>query len=163
MSEGNNSQRSLLWNFNTIFYLLMSLPGIGLITASFLVNQNTPPEDGHRLSILLLVVGVFFILTNGVAFVFHFITNKNLSEIKLNGIAGTAIILEVHETGTRINGRPRLKFLLEVSDGFNPVRELEHYEVVPLLKIATLKKNAQVQVKVHPYKPEKILLLFDEA
>ncbi len=163
MNKDINSQRSPIWNFNTIFFLLMSLPGIALITASFLVNQDTTAEDGHRLNTLLLIMGVFFLLTNGAGFVFNFITNKKLNEIRLNGIIGTATILEVQETGTKINGIPQLKFLLEVNDGFNPVRELEHYEVVPLLKIAELKKNTQVQVKVHPKYPGKVLLYLDEA
>ena len=162
MNKEQDNQKSLLWNFNTFFYLLMSLPGIGLITASFLVKQNTTPESGPKLSILLLFIGIFFLLTNGAAFAYNLIKNMNLKEIKLNGISGTATIIEVTETGTKINGVPRFRFILEVIDGFNPIRELEHYEVVPLLKIAELKKGNQVQVKVHPNKPGQIFLLLDE-
>ncbi len=152
-------KKPLLWNFNTIFSLLMTLPGIGLITASFLVNQETQTGDGHPLNLFLLILGAFFLLTNGTVFAFHFISNKSKIELMQHGHAGTAIILDIKETGTRINGMPRLKFLLEVNDGFNPVREVQHCEVVPLLKIAALKKDMQVQIKVHPRKTDKILVL----
>lgn len=151
----------LLWNFNKILFLLMALPGIGMIAASFLVSKDALTDDGYPLNFFLLFLGAFFLLTNGVVFGFFFLSNKNKLEMMQDGLTGTARILDIQETNTRVNGMPRLKLLLEVNDGYNPVRKVEHRMVVPILKIAALKKDMEVPIKVHPRKPGKILVLFD--
>ncbi|MCD4707701.1 MAG: hypothetical protein K8S62_08170 [Candidatus Sabulitectum sp.] len=160
MAETERSE-PLLWNFNKSFLLLMVLPAIGLIAASFLVSKDALTDDGYPLNIFLLILGAFFLLSNATVFLFLFISNRNKLEMIQNGFPGTARILEIQETNTRVNGMPRLKFILEVNDGYNPARKIEHRMVVPVLKIATLKKGMEVQIKVHPRKPGMILLLFD--
>ncbi|MCK5841748.1 MAG: hypothetical protein KAH31_06255 [Candidatus Sabulitectum sp.] len=155
----HNHSRLSLWSFETTVSLLMALPGIGMIVASFLVGRGTSEEQS--LSLLLLVLGSSFLLINGIVFALYFTGNRNRVQLMQYGISGTARILDLREERRRINGRPVYKFKLEVNDGFYPVREIEHRKVIPLLKVASLRKDMNVQIKVHPKKPGKILLLLD--
>lgn len=155
-SEGD---RPNLWNFETIVSLLIALPGIGMIIASFLVNNDS--YEGQHLSFILLLLGSFFTLINGIVFALYFISNRKKVQLMQYGISGTARVLDFVEENRRINGRPVFKFKLEVNDGLNPVREVEHRKTIPLVKIASLKKNMIVRVKVHPDKPDRIFILLD--
>ena len=106
------------WGINPFLFGILMLPAIGLITASFLVDAGSLTDDGYPLDIFLLILGGFFFLIDTSLIVFFTLNNKRKKYLIEHGLNGKATILQIHETGTRINGIPRYKLLLEVNDGY---------------------------------------------
>ncbi len=150
-----------LWGINPFLFGILMLPAIGLITASFLVDENSLTDDGYPLDTFLLALGGFFFLIDTSLIMFFALNNTRKKYLIEHGLNGKARVLQIQETGTRINGIPRYKLLLEVNDGYNPVRTLSVSQLIPLHKLHFLKVNEEISVKVHPRKPGKVLVILE--
>jgi len=139
--------------------LLMMLPGFGLIIASFLVSPDALTDDGHPLNVFLLVMGGFFIVVDLALVGFIALRNRTKMEFARNGLSGTAEVLSMSETGTTINDMPMIKMRLKVNDGYRPVREVTHKQVFSYLTLRDIHVGDTLNVKVHPRKPDKLMIL----
>jgi len=158
MQYANRDDLSI-WNFNTIASFLLTLPGIGLITASFFLSNDSSNVNGASVNLILLSVGTFFFLISSTVFILFLVSNRSRIQLIQHGLCGTARILDFIETNGKVNGMPILELKLEVNDGYHPQREIEEKVVVPLQIISALKKNMKIEIRVHRQKPDTILLL----
>ena len=150
-----------LWGINPFLFGILMLPAIGLITASFLVDENSLTDDGYPLDTFLLVLGGFFFLIDSSLMILLTLNNTRKKYLIEHGLNGKATVLQIHETETRINRIPKYKLLLEVNDGYNPVRTLSVSQLIPLHQLHSLKVNEEISVKVHPEKPNKVLVILE--
>jgi len=87
---------------------------------------------------------------------------REAKEIERLGVEGEATVVSVHETGVRVNGVPMLKLELDV-EGPAGIERVAKRELVPEGVRAWLKEGSTLPVKVHPSRPGKIAIAWDEA
>jgi hypothetical protein len=158
MTEAKGGSISL-WSVNVRWMLLFMLPGVAMIVASFFVPENATTDDGHPLDTFLLLMGGFFVVVDLALVGFVSMRNRARMDFARNALSGTAEVLEMSETGTRINDMPMVKFRLRVNDGYRPVREVVHKQVLSYLDLRDIHVGDTINVKVHRRKSGKLLIL----
>ncbi|MFO7949301.1 MAG: hypothetical protein R6U36_02925 [Candidatus Fermentibacteraceae bacterium] len=158
MTEGGGGRISL-WQVNWKFMLLFMLPGVAMIVASFFVPEDATTDDGYPLDTFLLLFGAFFIVADLGVIGFLSLRNKAKMDFARNALSGTAEVLEMSETGTRINDMPVVRFTLRVNDGYRPVRQVVHKQLLSYLDLRDIHVGDTLDVKVHKSKPDKLLIL----
>ena len=76
--------------------------------------------------------------------------------ILLNGVPGTARVLQLTDTGTTVNDNPMAKVLLEVQMQNQTPYQAQVQMLVPRLKLAQIQPGMSVMVKVDPVDPSKV-------
>jgi len=158
MTEGKGGNISL-WSINWRSMLFFMIPGIGLIVASFLVPEDALTDDGHPLDTFLLIMGGLFVVMNLGVIGFTKLRNKSKMDFARNALSGTAEVLEMSETGTQINDMPMVRFRLRVNDGYRPVREVTHKQVMSYLDLRDIHVGDTRNVKVGKKRPNKLVIL----
>jgi hypothetical protein len=158
MTEAKGGSISL-WSVNVRWMLLFMLPGVGLIVASFLVPEDALTDDGHPLDTFLLLMGGFFVVVDLAVIGFVKLLNRTKMDFARTALSGTAEVLEMSETGTQINDMPMIRFRLRVNDGYRPVREVVHKQVMSYLTLRDIHAGDTLNVKVGKSKPDKLVIL----
>lgn len=158
MTEAKGGSISL-WSVNVRWMLLFMLPGVGLIVASFLVPEDALTDDGHPLDTFLLLMGGFFVVVDLAVIGFVKLHNRAKMDFARTALSGTAEVLEMSETGTQINDMPMIRFRLRVNDGYRPVREVVHKQVMSYLTLRDIHAGDTLNVKVGKNKPDKLVIL----
>ena len=130
---------------------LVAVPLIGSFVAIGLAGGAAemldPPWDGIVPGIVigLLVLGtlamVFRTIMRGPA------QRSRLAQI---GVSGTAKLLEITQTGTRVNNQPLIKLRLLVSLPDRPPYTAVHHEIIPMVRLSQLVPGRDVPVRVDP-------------
>lgn len=76
------------------------------------------------------------------------------------GLAGTARILRMTQTGIWMNNNPLVSLDMEVSLPNLPPYEVRHREVVPQVALGRLTQGDELQVRVNPHKPTDLIVLW---
>jgi hypothetical protein len=86
-------------------------------------------------------------------------TGENVArDIRANGLPATATVLQIWETGTRINDNPVVGFLLEVdADGMEPY-QAETKALISILLIPQIQPGAVLNVMYDPRNPQRVAL-----
>ena len=86
-------------------------------------------------------------------------TGENVArDIRANGLPATATVLQIWETGTRVNHNPVVGFLLEVhAEGLEPYRA-ETKALISILLIPQIQPGAVLKVKYDPKNPQRVAL-----
>lgn len=141
--------------------LLLNLPGclIGgvLLYFGFTASPTALTGDGYSLKTFLFAMGGGFIalsllITMGML-IFALLKVRRIKEIVTHGKQGTAKILELSDTGTRINDNPRVKMLLEISIPNYPAYQAEKTLTVPLINLSQVQPGSTVSVYADPEQP----------
>ena len=140
---------------------LFNLPGflIGgvLLYLGFTTNPTALTSDGYNLKTFFLVMGagviaLSLLLTIGMM-VFAALKIRRIKEIVTHGKQGTAKILQLSDTGTRINDDPRVKMLLEISIPDYPTYQAEKTVTIPLINLPQVQPGSTVSVYADPTQP----------
>ncbi len=79
-------------------------------------------------------------------------------DVRANGLSATATVLEIWETGVRVNGNPVVGFLLEVrAEGLAPY-EAKTKALISILAIPRIQPGAVLPVKYDPADPTRVAL-----
>jgi hypothetical protein len=113
----------------------------------------------------VVIVAVSTILPIGIMVaVFAFIWKKNAERNRLvaTGIAAQAMIVQLADTGVRINNQPRLDITLDVHPlpghpPFAPFRT-NHTGTVPMMAMARIAPGSTVAVKLDPANPANLTI-----
>ena len=148
--------RMAVWRIRRLPMALLMLPGVGLIIASFFVEVEAMEEgDLHPLMFLGIL---FLVIIIGLMAAF---TLKNRARMLLlkAGLPGTAEVVSMRQTGT-VNDMPLVSFTLRVRDGRGPDREVEHRQTLTRLALLDIHVGDTLNVRVHPRKPDRLLVLY---
>lgn len=83
--------------------------------------------------------------------------------IKSQGVAGTATILGMRQTGTTLNEQPQIELRLQVSTQMHGAYEVMVKEYVPLMLLGTLSSGRPLPVKVDPADPQSVIIEWESA
>lgn len=75
------------------------------------------------------------------------------------GVPAIATIMQIWETGTRINDRPMVGFALQVQPQGGQPFQAQCQMVVSPLQIPSIQPGTQVQVKYDPANPSKVAIV----
>lgn len=134
--------------------LIFILIGGGFIAASYYVSPDALTDDGFPLNTFLFWMGVFFaglpIVLMAMIGLFSSNANAKAEYLAENGIQGEATVINITDTGTRINDNPRIHIDLEIRlEGYDPY-QLRKSMVVPLIRLPQVQPGQMVQVLVDP-------------
>ena len=83
--------------------------------------------------------------------------------IKTQGVAGTAMILGMRQTGVTLNEQPQIELRLQVSTQMHGAYEVTVKEYVPLMLLGTLSSGRPLPVKVDPANPQRVIIEWETA
>lgn len=83
--------------------------------------------------------------------------------IKAQGVAGTATILGMQQTGVTMNEQPQIELRLQVSTQMHGAYEVTSKEWVPLMLLGTLTSGRPLPVKVDPADPQRVIIEWESA
>jgi hypothetical protein len=78
---------------------------------------------------------------------------KKTEVLMATGIKGEATILQLEDTGTRINDNPRMNVLLEVHIPDHPPYQVRKIITVPLVRLSQIQVGSVVAVLADPNQP----------
>lgn len=78
---------------------------------------------------------------------------KKAETLKASGKSGEATVLQLEDTGTRVNGNPRVKIIMEVRiPGYEPY-QVEKIVNIPLVRASQIQVGSIVSVLADPTQP----------
>lgn len=99
-------------------------------------------------------------ITGGI-FWFIFKKKKERDQLVASGVPGQASIVQMGDTGVRINNQPRFSMVLDVHPGqgamFQPFRT-NHECTVPMMAMARVSPGITVPVKCDPQNPARLTI-----
>ncbi len=113
----------------------------------------------------IAIIGVTTVVSVAVPIaILFFFMKKNAERNRLvaTGLAGQATIVQVADTGMRINDQPRLQMVLDVYPmpgyaAFAPFRAT-HTGTIPMMALARVSPGATVPVKCDPANPVNLTI-----
>lgn len=145
---------------------LLTLPFI-LLGAFFLyLGTEAMPweltDDGYPLDIFYYAMGAWFIglslvLVLGLVLFFRFAEKRQANFIE-KGLKGHATILATEQTGVFINENPQVQFRLQVEIPGRPPYEVQHKQVVELIKLWAIAPGSVHAVYVDPDNDRNLLM-----
>lgn len=139
--------------FNTPFLLVGGL----LLYGGFTTDEQALTEDGYNLRWLFFLMGTgFLVIPLGITFsivIWLLVKRKRMEELIATGKQGTAVVLELSDTGTTINDNPRVKLLLEMHIPNYPPYQAQKTITLPLIYLAQVQAGATINVLADPEQP----------
>lgn len=83
--------------------------------------------------------------------------------IKAQGVAGSATIMSMRQTGTYLNEQPQVELRLQVQTQMHGPYEATVKEYVPLMLLGTLSSGLPLPVKVDPADPQRVIIEWESA
>lgn len=83
--------------------------------------------------------------------------------IKMQGVAGSATILGMRQTGVTLNEQPQIELRLQITTQMQGPYEVSIKEYVPLMLLGTLSSGRPLPVKVDPANPERVIIEWESA
>lgn len=79
-------------------------------------------------------------------------------QLMATGETAQATILQMTDSGMRINDNPRVSLLLEVRPANRPAYQVEIKQVISLLQASQYQPGQQLEVKIDPADPKKVVI-----
>ncbi len=140
--------------FNIPFFLVSGL----LFYLGFTTDESALTDDGvmNRRLFLFLMGTVFLVLPLAGSFtilIWMMVKRKRINELVANGRQGTAVILELSDTGTTINDNPRIKLLLEIHLPNHQPYQAQKTVTLPLIYLPQVQTGSTIQILADPEQP----------
>lgn len=139
--------------FNIPFLLVSGF----MFYRGFTADNNARTDDGYDLNTFYFFMGAAFLvvsLATSLGFLFWLsIKRKRIDELVATGKQGTAIVLELSDTGVRINDNPRVKLVLEMHiPNYQPYRAKKTV-TIPIIYLPQVQTGSTVNVLADPEQP----------
>lgn len=122
------------------------------------------PNFGDMFGFSFLIMGVVAVITlASVAFAGFFVYRifaqgaKNRAILQ-TGLPAYAVVLQLADTGTRVNDNPQVHILLEVRPHDRPPFQAQATTIVPMIALARVQPGATVTVRYNPQNPQEVAL-----
>lgn len=79
-------------------------------------------------------------------------------KVLASGLDGVAKLMEVTQTGTRVNDQPMLRLRMMIEIPGKPAYAVLHNEIVPQIRLAQVQPGIQLRVKVDPGDPRNMAI-----
>lgn len=129
---------------------------VGLLVGIIAV-LNTTDSMGIPIAAGMLVI------FGGMFYLFYRLFFKNMintNRLQKTGLPGRATILEVRDTGVRINNNPQIKLMLEVKDSLGRKYNTQTRVVVSILNMHQFQPGMEVPVKIDPKNENNVVIDF---
>lgn len=83
--------------------------------------------------------------------------------IRTQGVAGTATITGMRQTGVTLNEQPQVELQLSVTTSMHGAYPVTVKEYVPLMMLGTLSSGRPLPVKVDPANPQRVIIEWENA
>ena len=105
--------------------------------------------------IIITVVGIVVVMI----FVRRLTGNTAANrQLLATGETAQATILQMSDTGMRINDNPRVSLLLEVRPANRPAYQVEVKQVISMLQASQYQPGQQLEVKIDPANPQHVVI-----
>jgi len=135
---------------NLIFYLSFLLISGIMFYCSFAVDEKALTSNGYSAKIFYFAMGTVFLIIPCLILIWVLIKKKRIDELMAVGKKGTAKVLKLEDTGTRINNNPRVKLLLEIFVPDYPAYRAQKTVALPLINISQVQPESIIQVLAVP-------------
>jgi hypothetical protein len=139
--------------FNVPFFLISGFMFYSGLTA----DENALTDDGYNLKWFFYFMGTAFLvipLATSLGILMWLVAKrKRIAELVATGKQGTAVILELSDTGVTINDDPRVKLLLEIHiPNYQPYKARKTV-TLPLIYMSQVQTGSTIQILADPEQP----------
>ena len=148
---GKAIRRLLL--FNIPFFLVSGF----MFYSGFRADENALTDDGYNLKRFFFLMGAGFLgISLAVSFgilIWMMVKQKRIAELVATGKQGTAVILQLSDTGVRVNDNPRVKMLLEIHIPNYPPYQAQKTVTLPLIYLPQVQTGSTINILADPAQP----------
>ena len=139
--------------FNIPFFLVSGFMFYSGLTA----DEKALTDDGYNLKWFFYLMGTgFLVIPLVITFsivIWMMVKRKRIAELVATGKQGTAVILKLSDTGTRINDDPRVKLLLEIHIPNYPPYQAQKTVTLPLIYLPQVQTGSTINILADPAQP----------
>jgi hypothetical protein len=143
--------------------LVFNIPFI-LVSAYMFYSGYTAADhettgDGYNLKWFFYLMGTgFLVFPLGIGFAMligMMIKKKRMDELIAEGKQGTAVVLQLADTGTKINGNPRVTLVLEIHiPNYQPYKA-QKTVTIPIVFLSQVQTGSTINVLADPDQPNE--------
>ncbi|MBA3241474.1 MAG: hypothetical protein H0T60_09655 [Acidobacteria bacterium] len=138
---------------NIPFFLISGF----LFYSGFTADEKALTDDGYNLRWFFFLMGTgFLVIPLAASFgilIWMIVKRKRITELVATGKQGTAVVLELSDTGVTINDNPRVKLLLEIHiPNYQPYRA-QKTVTLPLIYLSQVQTGSTINILADPTQP----------
>jgi multisubunit Na+/H+ antiporter MnhC subunit len=139
--------------FNIPFFLVSGF----MFYSGFTADEKALTDDGYNLKWFFFLMGTAFLviplaISFGIA-IWMVAKRKRMEELIATGKQGTAVVLELSDTGTRINDNPRVRLLLEIHIPNYQPYQAQKTVTLPLIYLPQVQTGSTINILADPAQP----------
>jgi len=139
--------------FNIPFFLVSGF----MFYSGFTTDEKALTDDGYNLKWFFFLMGTaFLVIPLAVSFgilSWIMVKRKRIAELVATGKQGTAVVLEISDTGVTINDDPRIKLLLEIHIPNYQPYQARKTVTLPLIYLPQVQTGATINILADPEQP----------
>lgn len=140
--------------FNVPFFLVGGFMFYGGVTA----DETALTDDGFNLRWFYFLMGAAFLVIPLAAsfgiLIWVMAKRKRIAELVATGKQGTAVVLELSDTGVTINDDPRVKLRLEIHIPNYQPYQAQKTVTLPLIYLPQVQTGSTINILADPERPE---------
>ncbi|MDQ1522265.1 MAG: hypothetical protein QOE47_189 [Pyrinomonadaceae bacterium] len=148
--------------FNVPFFLVSGF----MFYSGVAADESALTDDGYNLKGFYYLMGAGFLaiplaVSLGIV-IWMTAKRKRIAELVATGKQGTAVVLDLRDTGVTINDDPRVKLLLEINIPNYPPYQARKTVTLPLIYMSQVQTGSTIQILAdpeQPYEEKRIALL----
>jgi hypothetical protein len=140
--------------FNVPFFLISGF----MFYSGWTADEGALTDDGYNLKWFFFFMGTTFLViplaTSLGILIWMLAKRKRIAELVATGKQGTAVVLELRDTGVTINDDPRVKLLLEIHiPNYQPYKARKTV-TLPLIYMSQVQTGSTIQILADPEQPD---------
>lgn len=125
--------------------------------SAFTADENALTDDGYNLKWFYFLMGTIFLvlplaIISGIL-LWALAKRRRMEELAATGKQGTAVVLGISDTGTRINDNPRVKLLLEIHIPNYQPYQAQKTLTLPLIYLPQVQTGSTINILADPAQP----------
>jgi hypothetical protein len=121
-------------------------------------DENALTDDGYNLKTFFYFMGTTFLViplaTSLGILIWLMAKRKRIADLVATGKQGTAVILDLSDTGVTINDDPRVKLLLEIHIPNYQPYQARKTVTLPLIYMSQVQTGSTIQILADPEQPD---------
>ena len=139
--------------FNIPFFLVSGI----MFYSGWMADENALTDDGYNLKWFFFLMGTgFLVIPLAISFgilIWMLVKRKRIAELVATGKQGTAVVLDLSDTGVTINDDPRVKLLLEIHIPNYQPYQAQKTVTLPLIYLSQVQTGSTVNILADPAQP----------
>src|SRR5687767_5983145 len=122
-------------------------------------DEKALTDDGYNLKWFFFLMGAAFLViplaTSFGILIWMMVKRKRIAELVASGKQGTAVVLELSDTGVTINDDPRVKMLLEIHIPNYQPYQAQKTVTLPLIYLPQVQTGSTIHILADPEQPHE--------